>query len=391
MTDLSELITGATARAIELRRTIHRTPELRYEERETAKLVRAELSELGIEHVGDLAGGTGVLGHLPGGPGTPVALRADMDALPIEERTGKAYASQTPGVMHACGHDGHTAMLLGAARVLKQMDLPRPVTLVFQPAEEGGAGGKRMVEDGALDGSLLGPKVEEIFGLHGWPDAPLGCVGSIPGPMLASTDELRVEIRGAQAHGAMPHQGVDPILASSHVVTALQSIASRNVDPLDSVVVTIGMFHGGTAINVIPERVELAGTIRTLTAENRAMAKRRVKEIVEGVACAMGCVAEVNIIEGYPVTHNDAGLVDRTHRIAARALGEDRVVPLERPVMGGEDFSFYGACARACFFTLGLCPAGETYPLLHTPEFDFNDDATSTGIEMLVRCALESD
>jgi len=389
-TDLSALLGPATERAIELRHTIHQSPELRYQERETAKLVRDELSVIGVEHVGDLAGGTGVLGHIPGGDGAPVALRADMDALPITERTGKPYASQTPGVMHACGHDGHTAMLLGAARVLKQLDLPRPVTLVFQPAEEGGAGGKRMVEDGALDGSLLGPKVEEIFGLHGWPDAPLGCVGSIPGPMLASTDELRITITGSQAHGAMPHQGVDPILAAAHVVTALQSIVSRNTDPLDSVVVTVGTFHGGTAINVIPEAVELTGTVRTLTAENRAMAARRVTETAQGVAQAMGCQATVEIIEGYPVTVNDTGLVERVHRIAAGALGAERVVPLDRPVMGGEDFSFYGACARACFFTLGLCPAGETYPLLHTPEFDFNDDAAATGIEMLVRCAVES-
>lgn len=388
-TDLSPLIATASQRAIELRHTIHQRPELRYEERETSNLVREELTALGIKNVGDLAGGTGVLAHLPGGSGAPVALRADMDALPIEERTGKPYASKTPGVMHACGHDGHTAMLLGAARVLKQLDLPRPVTFLFQPAEEGGAGGKRMVEDGALDGSVLGPKVEEIFGLHGWPDAPLGSVGTIPGPMLASTDELRINITGAQAHGAMPHQGVDPVLAGAHVVTALQSIASRNTDPLDSVVVTIGTFHGGTAVNVIPERVELSGTIRTLTAENRAMVKRRVREVAEGVAQSLGCTAEVKIIEGYPVTVNDAGLVERVHRIGADALGSERVVPMQRPVMGGEDFSFYGACARACFFTLGLCPPGQTYPLLHTPEFDFNDDATATGVEMLVRCALE--
>ncbi len=379
----------ATARAVELRHSIHRRPELRYEEHETSALVQKELAALGIEHVGGLAGGTGVLAHLPGGDGKAVALRADMDALPIEERTGVEYASEKPGVMHACGHDGHTAMLLGAARVLKGMDLPRPVTLVFQPAEEGGAGGKRMVEDGALDGSVLGGTVEEIFGLHGWPDAPLGVVGSIPGAMLASTDELRISVTGSQAHGAMPHQGADPVLAAAQVVTALQGVVSRNVDPLEAAVVTIGTFHGGTAVNVIPERVELSGTIRTLTAENREMVKRRVIETAERVAAGMGCAAEVEIIGGYPVTVNDAGLVERVHSIARDALGAERVVPMRLPVMGGEDFSFYGAHARACFFTLGLCPAGGTYPRLHTPGFDFNDAAVGTGVEMLVRCAVE--
>ena len=387
---LAEQVKEAAVRATELRREIHARPELGYQERATSAVIQRELGTLGVSHVAGLAGGTGVLAHLPGGRGAPVALRADIDALPITERTGKSYASTTPGVMHACGHDGHTAMLLGAARVLKSLDLSRPVTLLFQPAEEGGAGGKRMVEDGALDGTVLGPKIEEIFGLHGWPDAPLGAVGTLAGPMLAATDEFTVRVTGAQAHGAMPHQGIDPILAAAHVVTALQGIASRNVDPLDSCVVTVGSFHGGTAPNVIPESVELVGTIRTLRNETRELARRRVTQTAVGVAHAMGCRADVELHEGYPVTHNVPELVDRVHRIAREAFGEDRVVPLAKPVMGGEDFSFYGAKARACFFTLGLCPQGETYPRLHTPEFDFNDDAIPAGIEMLVRCAIES-
>lgn len=388
MSSFAGAVRDAAGHAAGVRHDLHRHPELGYEETRTSGVVRRELADLGIEHATGLAGGTGVLAHLPGGDAAAVALRADMDALPISERTGKPYASATAGVMHACGHDGHTAMLLGAARVLCGLDRPRPVTLLFQPAEEGGGGGERMLADGALDGSVLGPPVEEIFGLHGWPDAPLGSVGSIPGPMLAATDQFTVTIRGAQAHGAMPHQGSDPVLAAAHVVTALQSIVSRNTDPLDAVVVTVGTVHGGTAMNVIPESVELTGTIRTLTAGNRAMARRRVREVAEGVAAGLGCSAAVDLIEGYPVTINDSGLVDRVHHIAAAALGPDRVVPLERPVMGGEDFSYYGSDARACFFTLGLCPPGGTYPLLHTPEFDFNDDALATGIEMLVRCAI---
>jgi len=391
--DLATLIPPAAERAIELRHRIHRRPELGYEEHETAALVAEELSSLGIDHQTGLAGGTGVLAHLPAtasSPGSPVALRADMDALPITERSGKPYASETPGVMHACGHDGHTAMLLGAARVLAQLDRPRPVTLLFQPAEEGGGGGKRMVEDGALNGTVLGPPVEEIFGLHGWPDAPLGAIGSIPGPMLASTDQFVITVIGKQAHGAMPHQGRDPILAAAHIVTALQSIASRNVDPLDSCVVTVGAVHGGSAPNVIPEAVELIGTLRTLDAAVRETARERIKDIAERTALAFDCGAKVDLIEGYPVTSNDAGLVDRVHAIAGEALGADKVVPMTRPVMGGEDFSFYGAHAKACFFTLGLCPEGGDYPKVHTPEFDFNDDAAPTGIEMLVRCALST-
>ena len=392
MTGLSALIPPAADRAVELRHRIHRKPELGYEERETAALVAEELASLGVDHRTGLAGGTGVLAHLPataGSPGSPVALRADMDALPITERTGKPYASETPGVMHACGHDGHTAMLLGAARVLAQLDRPRPVTLLFQPAEEGGGGGKRMLDDGALSGALLGPPVEEIFGLHGWPDAPLGAVGSIPGPMLASTDQFVITVIGKQAHGAMPHRGRDPILAAAHVVTALQSIASRHVDPLDACVVTVGAIHGGSAPNVIPEGVELVGTLRALTDHVRETARERIKNIAERTALAFDCGARVDLIEGYPVTVNDAALVERVHAIAGEALGQDKVVPMPRPVMGAEDFSFYGAEAKACFFTLGLRPEGETYPLLHTPEFDFNDEAAPAGIEMLVRCAIE--
>jgi len=389
--DLSSLIGPASTRAAALRHAIHRRPELGYEERETSALVQSELKELGIGFEAGLAGGTGVVAHLPGGgAGPPVALRADMDALPITERTGRPWASETPGVMHACGHDGHTAMLLGAARALSQIDRPRPVTLVFQPAEEGGGGGKRMVEEGSLAGLVIGPKVEEVFGLHGWPSAPLGAVGTIPGPMLASTDQFVIRVIGRQAHGAMPHHGRDPILAASHVVTALQAISARNVDPLDSCVVTVGAIHGGSAPNVIPEVVELVGTIRALTDEVREMARRRVKETAERVALALDCGADVDLLEGYPVTVNAPELVERVHGIAGRALGAEKVVPMARPVMGAEDFSFYGAEARACFFTLGLCPEGETYPLLHTPEFDFNDEAIPAGIEMLVRCAIES-
>ena len=284
-----------------------------FEESRTSEVVQRHLAELGIPFKAGLAGGTGVVAHLPatnGGTDT-VALRADMDALPISEETGKAYASEHEGVMHACGHDGHTTILLGAARALAKLEhRPNGVTFVFQPAEEGGAGGQKMCDEGALlgeSGGGVGSPVSRIFGLHGWPQMPLGTVATRPGPLLASTDEFEITIRGVQAHAAYPHLGRDPIVAASALVGTLQSIASRHVSPIDSVVVTVGMLHAGSAKNVIPETARLEGTIRSLRAETRTEAVRRVKLIADQVATAYGCHAEIDLQEGYPVTSNDPG------------------------------------------------------------------------------------
>lgn len=381
-----------------IRHDLHAHPELAYEEHRTSQVVRRELTRLGIAHVGGVAGGTGVIAHLPPTtaassssptPARAVALRADMDALPITERTGLAYASTAPGRMHACGHDGHTAILLGVARVLNTLPRPRPVTLVFQPAEEGGAGGERLCHEGLLKGEIIGPPIERIYGLHGWPDLPLGTIGTRPGPLLASTDEIQIVIHGVQSHGAYPHYGRDPIVAAAHVVTALQSVASRSVGPLDSVVVSLGQINGGTATNVIPERIEIAGTIRALRPETRDLARARVRDICEGVAQAMGCRAEVTLHEGYPVTFNDPASTERFLGLARAALGEGRVVVTPHPTMGGEDFSYYAREVPGVFFFLGLRPESQArFPSLHQPDFDFNDDAIPTGIELMVRAAL---
>jgi amidohydrolase len=390
---MKSLIQAELPSLITLRHDLHTHPELSYHEHRTSQVVQRELAALNIDFKPNLARGTGVLGYLPATQSTShaaVALRADMDALPIEEKTGKPYASCTKGVMHACGHDGHTAILIGAARVLSKLPRPRPVAFIFQPAEEGGGGADVMCQEGALAGEAaggLGVPVDTIFGLHGWPTFELGKVASKPGPLLAATDDFVVTVRGTGSHGAYPHQGRDPILASAHIITALQSIVARNVSPIDSVVVTVGAINAGTADNIIPDSVKFIGTVRTLSRHTRALAKSRFYELVENTARAMGCQAEIHWREGYPVTSNDPAATDRFFEIARATLGEDRVETIEAPTMGGEDFSYYGNHAKACFFLLGLKPKGATHvPTLHQPDFDFNDDALATGIEMM--CAL---
>lgn len=395
--DVHALIQADLPDLISIRHDLHRHPEIMFEETRTCQVVQQHLTDLGVPFKAGLAGGTGVVAHLPAtnGGSETVALRADMDALPILEETGKAYASENEGVMHACGHDGHTAILLGAARALSKLEeRPNAVTFVFQPAEEGGAGGQKMCEDGALLGEAgggVGSPVTRIFGLHGWPQMPLGTVATRPGPLLAATDEFEITIRGVQAHAAYPHLGRDPIVAASALIGALQSIASRTVSPIDSVVVTVGRIHAGSAKNVIPESAHLEGTIRTLRAETRTEATHRLKLIADQVATAYGCRADVDLQEGYPVTSNDPELVDHFNKVAQETIGAERVGHVDEPSMGGEDFSFYGHHVPACFYLLGLLPDGEDplrIPQLHQPTFDFNDGAIATGVEMMCRLAL---
>ncbi|MCH7545948.1 MAG: amidohydrolase [Planctomycetes bacterium] len=396
---LTDLIAAELDDLIAIRHDLHAHPEMGYNEHRTCGVVTRELKNAGIDFKDGLAGGTGVLGHLPGGaPGSgdkAIGLRADMDALPITEETGLPYASTNPGVMHACGHDGHTTMLIGAARVLaklaKDNPLPRPVTFCFQPAEEGGAGGKRMVEDGCLTGSIIGPPVEMMFGLHCWPLLRLNAVMTRTGPMLAAADMIEITLRGKGSHAAMPQHGHDPILAGSNLVSALQQIASRNIDPLDSIVVSITQFHGGTTHNIIPETVELMGTVRTLLPETQELAIRRINEIATHIAAAHGCEAEVDYQVGYPVTRNHADAVKIFNDTARDALGESRVDHMDLPVMGGEDFSFYCNEVPSCFFALGMIPEGEDSMVqVHHPKFNFNDDAIATGVEMFCRLALRT-
>ncbi|MEE2718425.1 MAG: amidohydrolase [Planctomycetota bacterium] len=380
---------------VTLRRDLHAHPELGYEEHRTSKVVQTQLTEAGVEFVSGLGGGTGILGHLPGGSDRAVGLRADMDALPITERTGCEWSSTHDGVMHACGHDGHTTMLVGAARVLASLStedpLPQPVSFVFQPAEEGGGGGLRMCEDGCLEGRVLGPAFKSMYGLHGWPAWPLGVVGSRPGAMLAASDRFEITVEGLGGHAAMPHTTQDPVYAASLIVTALQQVVARNVNPVEGGVISVTSIQGGSAFNVIPNTVRMGGTLRALEVDALATARRRLAEVVEATARAAGCVATLDYTEGYPVTRNHPEAFECFESIARRTVGEDRVQPMEFPVMGGEDFSYYGQRVPACFFVLGLLPPGtEAMPGLHHPEFDFNDEALATGVELLCRLALEA-
>ncbi|MEN0020722.1 MAG: amidohydrolase [Planctomycetota bacterium] len=381
------------------RRELHANPELGFDLPNTSAAVQRELAAIGVEHRAGFAEGHGIVAHIPatagGDASGAIALRADMDALPIEEQTGRAWASKTPGKMHACGHDGHTAILVGTARVLASLDeRPNPVTLIFQPAEEGGGGGEVMCDDGALAGEAgggLGPKVERIFGLHGWPDQPLGTLASKTGPVLAATDDFELTVVGEPGHAAMPHKARDPIVAASAIVAALQTLASRVADPVDPIVCTVGSIHGGFANNVIPAEVKLVGTVRTLSADARTRAASAFRRIVESTAGAHGCDVKIDWHEGYPVTVNNDAATAKFFDVVRGRFGDDIVRTVPAPFMGGEDFSYYGHHAEACFYMLGLLPEGEdpaTTPKLHQPTFDFNDDAIATGVEAMCALAL---
>ncbi|MEX2217274.1 MAG: M20 family metallopeptidase [Phycisphaerales bacterium] len=399
---LRESIARHLPELVRLRRDLHRHPELSDQERRTSALVLDELRRLGIAAKGGFGrAGTGVVGYLPAtGPangGGATALRADMDALPIDERTGRDYVSGTPGVMHACGHDGHTTILLGAARILASLPPPlrrsRPVTFLFQPAEEHLGGAGVMCEQGALGGEKaggLGEPVARVYGLHGWPQVELGHIATRAGPLLAATDDFEVRVVGSGGHAAYPHLCRDPIVALAAVIQSLQALASRATAPHDSLVCTVGKIEGGSASNIIPVVARFWGTIRTLRAETRAMAKRRFYELVEQAAASHGCRAEIDWREGYPMTENDPAEARRVLTIAAEALGPERSHEVEHATMGGEDFAYYGKHAPSCFFFLGLRPPGAaSYPALHQPDFDFNDEALPAGIEMMCRLALD--
>lgn len=413
LASLRSTISEILPACIEFRRELHRHPELMFQESRTAARVTEQLTALGIPYIDGLAPadpgtrGTGIAAYLTATVENPasaptVGLRADMDALPILEATNLPYASNTPGVMHACGHDGHTAILLGAARALAQTDhRPNNVLFCFQPAEEGGAGGEKMCADGAIDGTALqrahgiGTKVDMMFGLHGWPELELGKVGTKTGPLLAATDEFEVTIRGKGGHAAQPERSIDPIVIAAHIVTALQTIASRRTEPNDAVVVTVGAIHAGEAHNVIPDTAILRGTIRTLLPETRTMAEREFRTITQGIAASFGADTEIFWDAGYPVTFNDPVATDRFRRIARQVLGpeaESRLIEKDKPTMGGEDFSYYGHHCPASFFLLGLRPDHmDTYPNVHTPRFDFNDDAIGLGIELFCALAISDD
>ncbi len=377
-----------------IRHDLHAHPQIRFEETYASELIQRELRALGIEFRAGLARGTGVLGYLPATSDSAnaptIALRADIDALPIHEETGKPYASTIPGRMHACGHDGHTTILLGVASALANTAVrPNNVLMVFQPAEEGGAGGDLMVKDGCLNGSLLGKKADMMFGLHGWTTVQIGHVATKVGAMMASTDEFYVEMVGQGGHAAAPESTRDPIVAIASFITTVQQIASRNTEAFDNIVVTIGQVHGGTANNIIPMSAMVHGTIRTMSAETRIMAKKRLEQVAHGVAAAHDVEAKVTINEGYPVVVNHEDAVERFLTVARGVLGEDKVSDKAEPTMGGEDFAYYSSECPCCFYQLGLIPEGvEAIPSVHTPHFDFNDDALEIGVRVMTALAL---
>jgi hippurate hydrolase len=359
------------------RRDLHENPELGFEEVRTSSIVAARLREFGVDEVITGIAKTGVVGVIRGNgtSGRAIGFRADMDALPIEEATGKPWASKVPGKMHACGHDGHTTMLLGAAKYLAETrNFDGTVYLIFQPAEENLAGGEVMVKEGLFDRFPM----ERIFGMHNWPGAPEGTFLHAPGPVMAAVANLEATITGRGAHGAMPHNGVDPILIASHVVTALQSVVARHVNPLESGVITIGHFEGGHTFNVIPETVQLRGTARWFLPEVGDLLERKFQEIVTGIASAMGGKAEARFTRSYPATVNEPESTVIAARAAAAVVGEAKARPLPQPTMGGEDFSFMLEKKPGAYLFLGG-GKGEGDAMVHHPLYDFNDDILPIG------------
>ena len=386
---LTALIQAEIPSLVQIRHELHENPGVNFQETYASALVQRELGQAGVAYRSGLGGGTGVVAHLPGAEAQAIGLRADIDALPIEEQNDFAYISKSPGVMHACGHDGHTTILIGVARVLakiaKQRPLPRPVTFIFQPAEEVGAGADRMIADGCLDGSLFAPPVRHMFALHGWPTLPQGYIATRVGPMMAATYSFRVKITGKGCHAAFPHLGRDPLVAAAAIITAAQTIVARNVDPLSAAVVSVTQCHSGTTFNIIPGEVVLEGTIRALDKAVEELVIRRFHEIAQHIAAAHECVAEIEYpAPPYPVAINSAEAVG----VLKSVLPETNTDML--PVMGGEDFAFYSQKVPSAFFVLGLQSGPEKMAGLHHPKFDFNDQVIPAGIEAFCRLALRT-
>ena len=368
-------------RCVDLRRRLHGEPELSGEEWGTRDLVIAELKAAGLDSR-TFASCAGVAARVPGRDRTRcVALRADMDALPLQETSGLAWASRRSGVMHACGHDGHTGILLGVARHLAAHPPPVDALLLFQPSEESGNGARKMIEEGVFDGLTM----EAVFGLHGWPDLPFGKVGIHPGPVMGSVDNFDIVIEGRGGHGAQPQHAKDPIHAASQLVVALQSLVSRSVDPLEAALLTVGQIQGGTTYNVIPETCVLKGTLRTNAETLRRDLKARLEALAQGLCRGLGLEATLGWVEGCPATINHPAMAARARRAAERVLGPGGWIE-PRPTLAGEDFSFFLEKVPGAYLWLGL---GSGRGPLHNPRFDFNDEALGSGIRLFLEILSE--
>jgi amidohydrolase len=362
------------------RQDLHAHPELLYDVHRTAAVVVEKLKAFGCDEVVPGIGRTGVVGVIKGrkkgskaASGKVIGLRADMDALPIHEATGLAYASKTPGRMHACGHDGHTAMLLGAAKYLcETRNFDGTAIVIFQPAEEGGAGGKAMVDDGMMDRFA----VTEVYGMHNFPGLPVGSFATRPGALMAASDRVSIIIDGKGGHAAKPHECIDTVLVGAHIVTALQSIVGRNVDPIDSAVISICMFQAGHAGNVIPDRCELTGTARSLNPKVRDLLEKRIVEVAEGTAALFGAKAKAIYRRDYPVTVNHAAQTAFAAAVASGVVGVANVDSDMRPTLGGEDFSFMLQARPGAFVFIGNGNSAG----LHHPAYNFNDDVIPVGV-----------
>ena len=365
------------------RRDLHAHPELQYDVHRTAGAVSEKLKSFGCDDVVTGIGRTGVVGVIRGrkpGGAKVIGMRADMDALPIEESTDVAYKSTVPGKMHACGHDGHTAMLLGAAKYLAETrNFAGTAVVIFQPAEEGGAGARAMMDDGLFD--RFG--IEEVFGMHNYPGMPIGQFAIRSGPTMASTDAITIDIEGVGGHAAWPHFGVDTVVVGAQIVNQLQSIVARNVDPLQAAVISICMFQAGHTDNVIPQHAKLRGTARALSPKVRDLLQKRVREVVEGTARAYGAKAELTYTTGYPVLVNEERKTAFAAAVAREVAGRDKVDTECPPLMGAEDFAFMLQERPGAFIYIGNGNSAQ----LHNPAYDFNDEAIPAGTSYWVRLA----
>jgi amidohydrolase len=379
--NLSDDVRSHHLEVVNDRRHLHTIPEIGLEEYETAKFIDARLDSLGLSH--ERCSPTGVVSVLDSGqPGPTVLLRADIDALPILEETGMDYASTHAGKMHACGHDTHTAMQLGVARRLKAEGIARGrVKLCFQPGEEGHHGAEKMIAAGVLEN----PQVDYAYGQHIWSKDPVGKILIQGGPVMAAVDKVELTIRGRGTHAAYPHGGVDPVFCGAQIVTALQSIVSRNTDPLDNAVVTVSMFHAGTAHNIIPETAELTMSVRVFKDDLHDMLEKRIKEICTGVAAALGCTAEVNYIREHAPVVNDLRIAEIVREEAVAIVGADNIVDDQR-TMGAEDFGdFLRAVPGAFAFVGAMNPAKDCVYPHHHPKFNVDEDAFAIGAELMYR------